>query len=208
MVAENMFIGCYGWRHSAWRGSFYPDDLPEDWQLAYYSNEFNCVLVPAGDWIKNEGFDLGDSLEDSAEGFRVIVECPPSVASDADEFSLFCAQVNELGAHAGGVLLLQSSLASIKDGQLSALPALAPLYCRNITSTIEKLQPVWQPEAPIMSSLAILDRPLTDLKQVRAWLESFVSEQSHGVKTVIYQQPEPIIEQLQQMKTLVEIMGL
>ena len=45
MSDKNITVGSYGWRHPHWRGSFYPEDLPEDWQLSYYSNEFSVVMV-------------------------------------------------------------------------------------------------------------------------------------------------------------------
>ncbi len=40
-------VGAVGWDHPAWVTDYYPADLPEDWRLAYYGNEFRCVLVPA-----------------------------------------------------------------------------------------------------------------------------------------------------------------
>jgi len=51
ILKQTINLGAYGWRHGRWSGTFYPDDLPmaddEDWRLAYYSNEFNAVMVPA-----------------------------------------------------------------------------------------------------------------------------------------------------------------
>lgn len=41
-----LVVAAQGWRHADWQNRFYPDDLPEDWQLAYYANEFRAVLVP------------------------------------------------------------------------------------------------------------------------------------------------------------------
>lgn len=40
-------VGACNWQHSSWLGSFYPEDLPEEWRLSYYANEFHTVLVPA-----------------------------------------------------------------------------------------------------------------------------------------------------------------
>ena len=51
ILKQMMNLGAYGWRHKHWSNTFYPEDLPvdadDDWRLAYYSNEFNAVLVPA-----------------------------------------------------------------------------------------------------------------------------------------------------------------
>ena len=43
--AHGLRLGARGWRHAHWENDFYPDDLPPDWQLAYYANEFSTVLV-------------------------------------------------------------------------------------------------------------------------------------------------------------------
>lgn len=45
-----VLIGAHGWNHPGWEEDFYPDDLPEDWRLAYYGNEFQIVVVPASYW--------------------------------------------------------------------------------------------------------------------------------------------------------------
>ena len=42
-------IAAYGWEGESWRG-FYPADLPEDWHLDFYSNEFRSVVVPLDMW--------------------------------------------------------------------------------------------------------------------------------------------------------------
>ncbi len=42
-------IATYGWEGEAWQG-FYPADLPEDWRMDYYGNEFRAVVIPASVW--------------------------------------------------------------------------------------------------------------------------------------------------------------
>lgn len=69
-----MFIASLGWDHAAWSGAFYPDDLPPEWRLAYYANEFRAVVVPAALW---RGADAGTAAQwaaDTAEGFRFLLE--------------------------------------------------------------------------------------------------------------------------------------
>ena len=43
MVAPR--IGCSGWNYKAWRGHFYPDDLPASEWLARYASSFDTVEV-------------------------------------------------------------------------------------------------------------------------------------------------------------------
>lgn len=47
---DQIEIGAVGWEHPGWCDRFYPDDLPEEWRLTYYGNEFPLVLVPGSQW--------------------------------------------------------------------------------------------------------------------------------------------------------------
>jgi uncharacterized protein YecE (DUF72 family) len=48
MTSGNLvLVGASGWQHPAWRGAFYPADLPDDWQLSYYSTQFQARVVLA-----------------------------------------------------------------------------------------------------------------------------------------------------------------
>ncbi len=62
-------VGACGWDQADWTGSFYPDDLPEDWRLSYYANEFPCILIPEEVWRAND-VDLQQWAEDVPEDFR------------------------------------------------------------------------------------------------------------------------------------------
>ena len=41
-----VLIGAAGWQHPAWRDRFYPDDMPDDWQLSYYNSHFRPSICP------------------------------------------------------------------------------------------------------------------------------------------------------------------
>lgn len=36
-------MGALDWMGPDWLASYYPPDLPEDWRLAYYANEYRCA---------------------------------------------------------------------------------------------------------------------------------------------------------------------
>lgn len=69
-----MYVAAYGWDHAAWSGIYYPDDLPPDWRLAYYANEFRAVVVPARVWRGVDAAVAAQWLEDTSEGFRFFLE--------------------------------------------------------------------------------------------------------------------------------------
>ena len=75
MKDYRILIGAYGWQHAQWQGGFYPEDLPAEWQLAYYSNEFHVLLIPAAYWQQGP-VDVAQWLKESSETLRFIVEWP------------------------------------------------------------------------------------------------------------------------------------
>lgn len=96
---HRVLIGACGWKHKAWLNNFYSDDLPEDWQLGFYSNEFPVVYVPASDWLDASGqvsADLDEWTEDVSESFRFILEFPASVLSDEPSLKAVLNQVKVL----------------------------------------------------------------------------------------------------------------
>jgi len=67
-------VAARGWSYPAWSESFYPDDLPEDWHLAYYSNEFRAVMVPAAEFANVDPLEVERWVEDVVEGFEFYLE--------------------------------------------------------------------------------------------------------------------------------------
>ncbi len=71
---ESLYIGTFGWRHDDWRGSFYPDDLPEEWQFDYFSNAFRVVLVPQEEWLTWSDETLCELQESIETPFYMYLE--------------------------------------------------------------------------------------------------------------------------------------
>lgn len=110
-------VAARGWCHEGWREGFYPDDLPEDWQLAYYGNEFRAVVIPAAYWESADSLEVERWLEDTHDGFTFYLEVA-DLATDWDRFDRLLAP---LFPHTGGVLLRPPAV----DADLSlVLPAL------------------------------------------------------------------------------------
>ncbi len=73
-----VLLGAVGWQHPSWQSVFYPDDLPEDWLLAYYNTQFQAVFLPHADWSTATAAQLAQWAEDSQPGFRFVLESGPS----------------------------------------------------------------------------------------------------------------------------------
>jgi len=122
----DIIVAAYGWSHPDWCGKFYPEDLPEDWQLAYYSNEFRAVVVPASAWSGDDSVEIERWLEDTSEEFVFYLE----VVDLLTDWDKLAEAVKPLGDHLGGILLrpvaVDADLAMIASC-LDAAVAVAPV---------------------------------------------------------------------------------
>lgn len=82
MTASTLvFVGAMGWEHSAWRSCFYPDDLPDDWQLSYYNTQFQAIYLPAAAWQAASEANWAQWLNDTQEGFHFVLEAGQTAAA-------------------------------------------------------------------------------------------------------------------------------
>ena len=76
MTVPRMIVGACGWDHDGWSGTFYPDDLPQEWRLSYYANEFSGVLIPSAVWGSGGEALWGGWQDDVPEDFLFYLEQP------------------------------------------------------------------------------------------------------------------------------------
>lgn len=62
-----------GWERPDWITGYYPDDLPEDWRLAYFANEFPSLLLPQAVWTGAADDDIEAWADDLAPDFRIYL---------------------------------------------------------------------------------------------------------------------------------------
>lgn len=98
-------VGSWGWRYPEWeKDIFYPDDLPSDWQLSYYSNEFDLVVVPAAYWT-SEGYGDEDWLDDVEQDFVFYVDWPFLQLADQADYARCAEACRQLGGQMTAVLI-------------------------------------------------------------------------------------------------------
>lgn len=86
-MSSSVRIGAVDWRHPAWIGAFYPDDMPEEWRLTYYSSQYNCVFLPSRDWRAGGPAGLRQWCDEVHARFVFLLEngdAGAAVAGDAD----------------------------------------------------------------------------------------------------------------------------
>ena len=161
-------VGACHWDHEHWQKRFYPEDLPEDWRLSYYANEFSAVLLPTSVLRCNEE-QLESWGEDAGEGFRffAVEDTEPQPGVNTLSFP-------ETFAHcfAGYVDLKSSKHTDIKIDKKSAV--------------------------------AVINVSSKDLRGWREWLQQNAS----GLRAIFLNDSSLTYQQLNDFKTLVELLNL
>lgn len=191
---EYFRVGSAGWRHSGWQNSFYPEDLPEDWQLAYYANEFSAVLVPADELLQAD-CDFGQWYDEVPDGFRFYLQWPAQV----DEAALLLGQCALLGNKLAG-LVLQRAMSLDTD-----------IPCYYMDEAVDKNQRIWQPGVQASSGVAMMSVAQQDVRQQKTLLQNFAHEQqlaAVNLKAVFLADEDLSIDALREFKQLVELMAL
>lgn len=67
-----------GWWDLADADHYYPCDLPEDWRLSYFANDFRATLLPAATWTTTDPLTIAQWYDDLSSGFRVVAEQVPA----------------------------------------------------------------------------------------------------------------------------------
>lgn len=67
-----------GWWDLADADDYYPCDLPEDWRLSYFANDFRATLLPAAFWITTNPLTASQWDDDLSSGFRFVAEQVPA----------------------------------------------------------------------------------------------------------------------------------
>lgn len=96
---HRLIVGARDWDHPAWKGTFYPEDLPKDWRLSYYANEFSGVLLPESVWRPAKPEVIAIWCDNVADGFLFFLEArDPSVLNQ-----LRLSYRDLFGPHWGGI---------------------------------------------------------------------------------------------------------
>lgn len=220
-----LLTGACGWRHAGWAGSFYPDDLPPEWRLTYYANEFRTVLAPA-DYIDG-GEDLSAWCADTDPAFSFVCELAPTVgAALADAARTFAARITALGERCAGILLRLDVISDVEpnglDAALRIIAAHWPVAVELSAAVVPALlEPVlarhgvgrcWhgggEPAPSDWGAIALtrLRGPLPDLRALRTVIETCLAAGTQGPAVLLVDGTPPSIELLHQAGTIRDLL--
>ena len=123
MSERAILIGACGWQYPQWNHTYYPEGLPEEWQLAFYGNEYPVVLIPAAYWA--QGRRAIDSWLQETDGVPGFV-CEWPLEYDRHMQDTVYELIAALGERVEGVVLPLAGMPD--DAQLATINKLMTDY--------------------------------------------------------------------------------
>ncbi|MCK4707419.1 MAG: hypothetical protein KAU21_02295 [Gammaproteobacteria bacterium] len=189
-------IGAWGWRHPEWeKDVFYPDDLPEDWQLSYYSNEFDLLVVPASDWSA-EGYGEDDWLDDVEDKFVFYIDWPFQQLVSQQDYLKCAESCRQLGEQLAAVL--------VNDSQWQQL---GPEQQEWFKSATEGFDVKRYGSEPVTGNklLLLCSNSSESLRDLGERLKKLL--QSSDIEHIVLADENVNISRLKELKTIVELLG-
>lgn len=208
---DNLQIGVFGWQYSSWLGKYYPEDLPEEWMLDYYSNAYRVVLVPEQAWLSWNDEQIEETLDSVEAPFYFYLQVLESVDEIKQQQLL---KIKAVFAEALSGLVVFSEEQKIE-----------PEYCNVPVTLVSKANvlPGWNwslthgdNEYVCSGAVCGLVFDMTnDAKKQTALLQDFVAslpESSAGAPLVVYTNKEDAnaeidMTQVYNLKTIGEFLG-
>jgi hypothetical protein len=190
-----------GWDHAAWRGGFYPEDLPPEWRLSYFANAFPGVLIPWEDWYRLDKPSLNAWRDDVAGGFRFYLELAQSVDMQTRVDAADC-----LEGHFGGFVVVSTREGQLADYADSQSPELN--YCRLFTpgSTTDDVQQGLADKKQVAWLIPSSDLPT--LKGQRIFLEQLAAQVAVEAEVLLFLEGHPPdLGKLGELRTLAQLLG-
>jgi uncharacterized protein YecE (DUF72 family) len=75
----NLYVGTSGYSYKEWKGSFYPDDLPEKEMLRFYGERFRAVEINNTFYRMPKGSTLEAWTKDVPSDFQFVLKAPQRI---------------------------------------------------------------------------------------------------------------------------------
>jgi len=211
---KTIFVGSRGVSHPAWCEGFYPDDLPLEWRLSYYGNEFRALLLLQDDINSLSCEEVVEWLEDLNDDSRLLYEL------EFDSFSALSSLPVELVRRLQGVVCtVTTAQLNVLLEQTVLLPAEMPFYLRCLgdvpsAEQVEQLtargwQLCWQDGSCSVACAPLLfvDGRLS-LRELRVQVQQFLA--SDAIESddlvLLLEGDSPSVKYLHQCQLLVDLL--
>jgi len=209
-------LGAWDWRHPEWEGRFYGSDLPKEWHLTFYSNEFDAVGLYAAGWVTTPIGEMEQWLEDTHEGFRFHLVMPSMLLKgDEDVFAGIADRLALLQPRLGSILLSVASETCMSMLSLM-VPDSVPRYGlhagRFVPHAMPNFQAVMDTSTAPVVILGAESEGLTSEAGLRSQQRSLRAGMDalalRGKATILVQdEPLKMLERLEAMRSMRALLG-
>jgi len=183
-MQKNIRVGVDDWLKFGADGQFYPEDMPVEWRLSYFANEFETACIQLNAKMLSQSAEI-EWLEDLPAGFGLYFAAAPELTTGAAE-SDFLPQLKKLKS-----VILRADI----------VPAGHFLSDGNYWGP----QSAEQATGPA-SAIALLPAD-ADLKQYRQWIELWAQQCSQQQLLLWLDGRQATAARLNELRMLVELMG-
>ena len=204
----NLAIGSSGWLHQQWEENYYPDDIPDEWRLNFYSHHFQCVLMRPDEWLTATSEKLAQWCEDIDESFAFFV----SVTDQLDDVAI--THLQQLKAQLGNQLkglIFQSKAVTLNRSYLNDLSAILTLYADSdeLIESETTIQVCWRAQREIkQASVGFIDKATSEnIREVRAHLEIFLEQSTDSDLYLFFEGDPPDSSRMQETKVIHQLLS-
>ncbi len=197
-MIKSIKVGLLNWSNFPVKNDFYPDDLPAEWKLSFYANEFETVCINFDEVIKKPLFD--EWFDDLPESFDLSFSLSSAVQIEQlteivqqFELKLSCLLIDEQERD----ILLQNK------SDISVLLAAGISRQQQIVSRSS----LWTPDVHIKSAGIALLPDIENTRLYREWIELWLQDNSQQELTLWLDGSTARYSTLGKLRTLVELMG-
>lgn len=206
MTIKTLEIGAFGIQHQAWLESYFPEDLPDDWRLDYYSHHFKVVLLPVDEWLSVTKDDVTQWLEDVKDEFQFLLAIDNKDINVAaiEQISLI---KNVLKKHFSGVVV------EVSDGNLNtnlgALRENSPVFIDGAKLPDSGYSTCWRKQTPTDNAILgfISEQDACNLREIRACIEMFLAQcPEHSECYLIFEGASPSTKMMQDTQVIIQML--
>lgn len=203
-MSRPISVGVFNWTQFSPNAGFYPDDLPLEWRLSYFSNEFAsaCVNLAA---ISDNLDLLGEWVEDLPESFELsfYLQRTDQIPVIQRFLQLQACRISSLVIPQGG----SNNLLQYENFEAILSTSDLPESC-----SIFRLDDIWTPHNCDVVNARIAIFPAFDNSRIcRDWIEQWLQGGDPGSldqhRTLWLQGAEVSYQQLSEVRIMIELMG-
>jgi len=133
LASGQIRVGIGGWTYPPWRGSFYPDKLPQSRELDYAAQQFGAIEINATFYGRQSPKSWANWAKAAPDGFRFAVKgsrfcvTRPKLADAGEGIQNFLAQgLSALGDRLGPILWMLAARRAFDRDDIASFVALLP----------------------------------------------------------------------------------